>query len=100
MNIRVVAADVGSVRPPSKFAWAAFDSPGRIVDGTDPKAAVSVLAHGLRAGVQAALLLEAPMPVPVPGNVRDEWRGLGKARAGERIGHGRRQPGLEFWRPG
>jgi hypothetical protein len=28
-SIRVVAVDVGSVRPPSNFAWAEFDAPGR-----------------------------------------------------------------------
>src|SRR6266700_215843 len=29
MGIRVVAVDIGSVGPSSKFAWAAFDAPGR-----------------------------------------------------------------------
>ncbi len=68
MGIRVVAVDVGSVGPSSKFAWAAFDAPGRdlIAAGTDPKTTVSALAPGLLAGDQAALLLEAPMSVPVP----------------------------------
>jgi len=82
---RVVAVDIGSVRPPSKFAWAAFDTPGRdVVDGdTDPQSAVSALVPGLLAGAQAALLLEAPMSVPVPGGQPDAWRGLGKARRGE-----------------
>ena len=67
-GIRVVAVDIGSVRPSSKFAWAAFDVPGRdpIAVGTDPETAVSALAPGLLAGAQAALLLEAPMSVPVP----------------------------------
>jgi hypothetical protein len=34
----VVAVDIGSVVPPSKFTWAAFDAPGRDVvkDGEDP----------------------------------------------------------------
>jgi hypothetical protein len=31
MGTRVVAVDIGSVRPPSKFAWAALDAPGRDV---------------------------------------------------------------------
>jgi hypothetical protein len=68
MSIRVVAVDIGSVGPSSKFAWAAFDAPGRdlIADGTDPETAVSALASGLLAGAQAALLLEAPMSVPGP----------------------------------
>ena len=85
MGTRVVAVHIGSVRPPSKFAWAAFDAPGpdAIKAGDDPEAAVSMLASGLMAGAQAALLLEAPMAVPVPGSKPDAWRGLGKARDGE-----------------
>jgi hypothetical protein len=86
MGTRVVAVDVGSVRPPSKFAWAAYDAPGRdlVEDGTDPESAVSALVPGLLAGAQAVLLLEAPMSVPVPRGQPDAWRGLGKARCGER----------------
>ena len=88
MGTRVVAVDIGSVRPPSKFAWAAFDAPGRgIVDeGTHPQSAVSALVPGLLTGAQAALVLEAPMsvPVPVPGRRPDPWQELGKARRGER----------------
>jgi hypothetical protein len=42
------------------------------------------LVPGVLAGAQAALLLEAPMSVPVPGGQLDAWRGLGKARRGER----------------
>jgi|SRR5215467_854212 len=85
MGTRVVAVDIGSVRPPSNFAWAAFDAPARdlIRVGEDPEEAVSVLAPGLLAGAQAALLLEAPMAVPVPGTKSDAWRRLGKARDGE-----------------
>jgi hypothetical protein len=81
-----VAVDIGSVRPPSKFVWAAFDGPGYdVVDaGTDPHSAVSALVPGLLTGAQAALLLEAPMSVPVPGGRPDAWHGLGKARCGER----------------
>ena len=81
----MVAVDIGSVRPPSKFAWAAFDAPGRdlIKAGEDPETAVLMLASGLVAGTQAALLLEAPMAVPVPGSEPDAWLGLGKARDGE-----------------
>jgi DNA-binding FadR family transcriptional regulator len=54
----VVAVDIGSVRSPSKFAWAGFDAPGRdlVNTGEDPETAVSMLAPGLLAGGQAALL--------------------------------------------
>ena len=86
MGIRIVAVDIGSVRPPSNFAWAAYDASGRIVvdKGTDPESAVSALVTGLLAGAQAVLLLEAPMSVPVPGSESDAWPALGKARCGER----------------
>src|SRR5260370_41995541 len=86
MGTRVVAVDIGSVRQPSKFAWAAFDAPGRDVvnEGADPQSAVSALVPGLLGGGQAALLLEAPMSVPVPRGRPDAWHGLGKARCGER----------------
>ena len=82
----MVAVDIGSVRPPSKFAWAAFDAPERdaVGEGTDPQSAVSALVLGLLTGAQAALVLEAPMSVPVPGGQPDAWLGLGKARRGER----------------
>ena len=80
MGTRVVAVDIGSVRAPSKFAWAAFDPPGRVLikTGEDPQTALPVLAPGLLAGAQAALLLEAPMAVPVPGSRPDARHGLGK----------------------
>jgi hypothetical protein len=67
------------------IAWAAFDAPGRdlIKTGEDPDMAVSMLTPGLVAGAPAALLLEAPMAVPVPGSKPDAWLGLGKARDGE-----------------
>jgi hypothetical protein len=86
MGTRVVAVDIGSVRPPSKFAWAAFDAPGRdaVDEGTHPQSAVSALVPGLLTGAQAALVLEAPMSVPVPGGRQDAWHELGKARRGER----------------
>jgi hypothetical protein len=82
MGIRVVAVDIGSVGPYSKFAWAAFDAPERQVmaAGTDPETAVSALVPGLLSGAEAALLLEAPMSVPVPDGQSDAWRALGKAR--------------------
>jgi hypothetical protein len=85
MGTRVVAVDIGSVRPPSNFGWAGFDAPGRdlIKTGEDPQTAVLMLTPGLQAGAQAALLLEAPMAVPVPDGEPDAWRGLGKARLGE-----------------
>jgi hypothetical protein len=86
MGTRVVAVDIGSVAPPSKFAWAAFDGPERnlVENGEDPDSAVSALAPVLLAGAQAVLLLEAPMSVPVPGSQHGAWQGLGKARHGER----------------
>jgi hypothetical protein len=57
----VVAVDIGFGAPPSKIAWAAFDALGRdlIKTGEDPETAVLMLASGLVAGTQAALLLEA-----------------------------------------
>lgn len=81
----MVAVDIGSVGPSPKFAWAAFDAPGRdlIAAGADPETAVSALAPGLLSGARAALLLEAPMSVPVPDGQSDAWRTLGKARNGE-----------------
>ena len=42
-----------------------------------------MLASGLMAGAQAALLLEAPVAVPVPGSKPDAWLRQGKARDGE-----------------
>ena len=84
METRVVAVDIGSVAR-SKFAWAAFDAPRRslVLDGADPETAVLALKLRLLAGAQAALLLEAPMAVPVPGSEPEAWRGLGQARGGE-----------------
>jgi hypothetical protein len=72
-GVCVVAVDVGSVRPPSKFAWVASDVPGRdlVSSDTDPESAVSALVEGLLAGAQAVLLLEAPMSVLVPGGQPD-----------------------------
>ncbi|MEU6527587.1 hypothetical protein ABZ869_00165 [Streptomyces sp. NPDC046928] len=77
---RVVAVDVGSVRTGS-FAWAAIDVPGRTLTahGDDPAGAVEALTAALADGSAAVLALEAPMSVPVP----DDWRLLGKGRAGE-----------------
>jgi hypothetical protein len=73
------------VGPPSKFAWAAFDAPGRSIvkDGMDPESAVSALRTGLAAGDRAVLLLEAPMAVPVPDGRPGAWQRLGNARYGE-----------------
>jgi len=68
MGTRVVAVDIGSIGPPSKFAWVAFDAPGSelVKDGADPESAVSAPMPDLIVGAQAVLLLEAPMSVPVP----------------------------------
>jgi hypothetical protein len=53
--------------------------------GTDPETAVSALVPGLPSGARAALLLEAPMSVPVPvrDGQPDGWRMLEKAQHGE-----------------
>ncbi len=85
MGIRVVAVDIGSVRPPTKFAWAGFDPPAREVaaSGNNPQTAVSALADGLARGEQAVLLLESPLSVPIPSGQEEGWRLLGKARNGE-----------------
>jgi hypothetical protein len=85
MHTRVVGVDVGSV-PRGRFAWAAVDTPARtlVAQGADPESAVRALAEGLKADGRAALVLEAPMAVPVPATDRDdEWRQLGRARAGD-----------------
>lgn len=83
--MRVVAVDIGSVGPPSKFAWAAFEPPSRqaVISGSDPQSAVSAVVAGLAWGGQAAFLLESPLSVPVPSGQADGWLLLGKARAGE-----------------
>jgi hypothetical protein len=83
VRTRVVAVDIGSVRTPSRFAWAAYDAPGLapIAVGNNPEAVADVVAAGIADGWRAALLLEAPMAVPVPDVVG--WRSLGTARSGE-----------------
>jgi hypothetical protein len=85
MDARIVAVDVGSIAPPSRFAWAALDAPEKdiVARGSDPDTAASALLAGLRAERKAALLLESPLAVPVPTVVEDGWRLLGKARHGE-----------------
>ncbi|MGW7202205.1 hypothetical protein [Streptomyces sp. NPDC054837] len=80
MRTRVVGVDVGSVAL-GRFAWAAVDVPSSTLaaQGSDPETAVLALAEGLASGGRAALVLEAPMAVPVPAG----WQELGRARAGE-----------------
>ncbi|WLW57222.1 hypothetical protein [Streptomyces sp. YU58] len=85
MDARVVGVDVGSVAL-GRFAWAALDTPALSVagQGSDPEGAVQSLVAGLGVGRRAALVLEAPMSVPVPATDRaDGWTALGRARAGE-----------------
>jgi hypothetical protein len=85
MEARVVGVDVGSVAL-GRFAWAALDAPALSVagQGADPESAVQALIPGLASGGRAALVLEAPMSVPVPASDRaDGWEALGRARAGE-----------------
>src|ERR1700760_2823493 len=85
MTIGVVAVDIGSVRPPPKFAWAQGEVPGSVLtdSGNHPGAAIRALATSLAAGTPTALLLEAPMSVPVPAGADDSWVTLGRARCGE-----------------
>jgi hypothetical protein len=76
MGIQVVAVDVGPVRPPSRFAWAAFAPPGRqaIMSGHGPQSAVSAIVAGLAWGGQAALLLASPLPDTArPGEGNRAW---------------------------
>ncbi|MGC9541280.1 hypothetical protein [Streptomyces sp. UG1] len=85
MEARVVGVDVGSVAL-GRFAWAALDTPAPslVGQGTDPGTAVRSLAAALTSGGRAALVLEAPMSVPVPATDRaDGWQALGRARTGE-----------------
>ncbi|MFE0651853.1 hypothetical protein ACFVZH_25020 [Streptomyces sp. NPDC059534] len=85
----VIGVDIGSVKAPSKFAWAAVDSEGRapVSSGDDPETAVQALLNALTGtGTEtgrAVLAVEAPLSVPVPEPSGDEWRGLGRARTGE-----------------
>lgn len=81
----MVGVDIGSVRPPSKFAWASVDASeaGLLSCGDDPEGAVQALVGPLARGGQAALVVEAPMAVPVPREGSEGWRHLGQARTGE-----------------
>lgn len=80
MHTRVVGVDIGSVAR-GRFAWAAIDAPALtlVKQGPDPETAVRALAEGLEAGGRAALVLEAPVAVPVPPG----WQDLGRARDGD-----------------
>jgi hypothetical protein len=57
MDARIVAVDVGSIAPPSSFAWAALDAPEKdiVAQGSDPDTAASALLNGLRAERRATL---------------------------------------------
>lgn len=93
MGLRVVAVDVGSVRPvaSSKFGWAAYDMPGGPIDqvvgypgievavGRDPGGVVGCVLEGLKQHDFVALGLECPLVLPVPS----AWEELGKGRTGE-----------------
>lgn len=83
--MRVVGVDIGSVRSPSKFAWAVVDAPeGAVVaDGADPEGAIQALAQAWAEDGRAVLAVEAPVAIPVPEPSSDEWRHLGAARTGE-----------------
>ncbi|MER5202478.1 hypothetical protein [Streptomyces sp. NPDC002825] len=83
--MRVVGVDIGSVKTPSKFAWAAVDSLEQPVvsSGVDPESAVQALVQSLASDGRAVLSIEAPMAIPVPAPNGDDWQWLGRARAGE-----------------
>lgn len=83
--MHVVGVDIGSVRSPSKFAWAVVDSADRpmLACGNDPEGAIQALARYLADDGRAVLAVEAPMAVPVPAPNSDEWHSLGRARTGE-----------------
>ncbi|MFG2134655.1 hypothetical protein ACGFNV_43810 [Streptomyces sp. NPDC048751] len=85
MEARVVGVDVGSVAL-GRFAWAALDAPEQALvgQGADPESAVRAVIARLASGGRAALVLEAPMSVPVPAtDSADAWELLGRARTGE-----------------
>lgn len=83
--MRVVGVDIGSVRSPSKFAWALVDSPedALLSSGDDPEGAVQALARSLAEHGGVVLTVEAPMSIPVPQPTSHEWPLLGRARTGE-----------------
>ena len=58
VGVRVVAVDVGSVGPPSRFAWVALDAQEAEpdADGVDPGSAVDAVIAGLARGDQVAVL--------------------------------------------
>src|SRR5260221_6768613 len=81
MGIRVVAVDVGSVGPPSKFGWAAYDVPARevLMSGDDSQTAGSALIAGVAWGGQAGPALESPASGPGADGDEEGWRPSGKA---------------------
>lgn len=83
--MRVVGVDIGSVKAPSKFAWAAVDSLERpvVTSGEDPASAVQAVVQSLTSDGCAVLSIEAPMAIPVPAPNGDDWQWLGRARTGE-----------------
>jgi hypothetical protein len=83
--MRAVGVDIGSVRSPSKFAWAVVDSSeGTLLSsGDDPEGAVQALVRSIAECERTVLAVEAPMAIPVPAPNSDEWPLLGRARTGE-----------------
>jgi hypothetical protein len=82
-KLRVVAIDVGSVRPirKPKFAWVSADlsgadSPATYRGGSDPAGATAAVADALKANEWVALGLESPLVIPIP----KAWEDLGKRR--------------------
>lgn len=80
-DVIFVGVDVGSVRRPGGFSWAAVDDTGaKVCAGRDdPSELANQLVHHLAAREQVAVAFEAPMSVPVP----HDWHDLARARGGE-----------------
>lgn len=78
----VIGVDVGSVRRAGGFSWTSSD--GLLHGDDDPAALGAAIVHALDVGRGVALAFECPLSVPVPSVRQDEWRDLGRARAGER----------------
>jgi hypothetical protein len=80
-----VAVDVGSVGPPSKFAWAGFDAPGREVVASGsirgPRRLRCYLAWRTADG--RCCSWSRLCRCPSPQGAADSWRELGRARDSE-----------------
>lgn len=77
----VIGVDIGSVRRPGGFSWAAPDDSVQGQD--DPSALGAAVVAALDAGEQVALGVECPLSVPVPAATAAGWPHLGRARDGD-----------------